>query len=147
MFCSKCGTQLNEGSVFCSRCGAQVALVTGPLDEEVSPKSRVAVTLLSCPMLYVGLFGAHRFYMGKIKSAVIMLLMGLAPFVCGVGIMVTVFTSSAFEEGDSPPPLFFVLYGLAIVLYLAVFVWSLIDFIFAVTGNFKDSQGKPIKKW
>ena len=147
MFCSKCGAQLNEGSVFCSRCGTSVTPVVEQVAADVSPKSRLATTLLSCPWLVVGLFGAHRFYMGKIKSALIMLLMGVAPFICGVGIMVTVFTSSAFEEGDSPPPLFFVLYGLAFVLYLAVFVWSLIDFIIAVTGNFKDSQGKLIKKW
>ncbi len=33
------------------------------------------------------------------------------------------------------------------VLYFAVWVWMVIDFIIAVTGNFKDSQGKVIKKW
>jgi len=26
-------------------------------------------------------------------------------------------------------------------------IWILVDFIIAVTGNFKDRQGKPIKKW
>jgi hypothetical protein len=30
---------------------------------------------------------------------------------------------------------------------MAVGIWSLIDFIIAVTGNFKDSQGRTIKKW
>jgi hypothetical protein len=85
--------------------------------------------------------------MGKIGTGVIMLLLGVAPFVCGAGIMAMIFSSSGFEESDSPPPLFFVLYGLAFVSYFAVFVWSLIDFIIAVTGNFKDKQGKPIKKW
>jgi hypothetical protein len=33
------------------------------------------------------------------------------------------------------------------LLYSAVWVWSIIDFIIAVTGNFKDSQGKVIKRW
>jgi hypothetical protein len=33
------------------------------------------------------------------------------------------------------------------VLYFADWVWMVIDFIIAVTGNFKDSQGKIIKKW
>ncbi len=47
MFCSKCGTQLNEGSIFCSRCGASVALVTGQVAADVSPKSRLATTLLA----------------------------------------------------------------------------------------------------
>jgi hypothetical protein len=63
------------------------------------------------------------------------------------GLVVTIFASGAFEESDSPPPLFFVFYGLAFVSYFSVFVWSLIDFIMAVTGNFRDSLGKPISKW
>jgi len=29
----------------------------------------------------------------------------------------------------------------------AAAIWSLIDFVVAVTGNFRDSQGKIIKKW
>ena len=131
MFCTKCGTQLNEGSAFCSRCGTRVSSVTqqvtGAMEapqptEDLSPKSRLAVTLLSCPVLYVGLFGAHRFYMGKIGTAVIMLLLGVAPFICGAGIMAMIFSSNGFDDGDSPPPLFYVLYGLAAVSYFVVFV-------------------------
>ena len=71
MFCSKCGSQLNEGSAFCSRCGAQLALVVDQLAADVSPKSRLATSLLAW---FLGIFGAHRFYAGKTVTAVIMLL-------------------------------------------------------------------------
>ena len=145
MFCSKCGAQLNEGSVFCSRCGTSVTPVVEQVAADVSPKSRLATTLLSCPWLVVGLFGAHRFYMGKIKTAVVMLLLGVGPIICGIGMVLVAVTGD--YEAESPPPLFWVFYVLAYVLFFAVGIWSLIDFIIAVTGNFRDSQGKIIKKW
>jgi TM2 domain-containing membrane protein YozV len=141
--------QLNEGSAFCPRCGAQVAPVTGQVQsaEEVSQKSRLAVTLLSCPMLYVGLFGAHRFYMGKIKSGVAMLLLGVAAAVCYFSYLAVFLTTfMEFDEVDLPFGLFLVL-GLMWLFGGIAGIWSLIDFIIAVTGNFKDKQGKPIKKW
>lgn len=146
MFCSKCGMQLNEGSVFCSRCGAQVAPVVGQVAQDVSPKSRLAATLLSCPWLMVGLFGVHRFYMGKIRSAVGMLLLGVATLIsyfAYLGMMFATVTSD-----DVEPPLFlFAILGLTWLFGMADFVWSLIDFIMAVTGSFKDSQGRVIRKW
>ncbi len=143
MFCSKCGTQLSEGSAFCSRCGASVAPVIGQVQPmgDVSPKSRLAVTLLAA---FLGWVGAHRFYMGKAGTAVIMLLLGIAPIVCVIGMFVV---AAVYVEQEDAPVLFWVFYGLAYVFGFAVGIWALVDFIIAVTGNFKDSKGKPIKKW
>jgi len=39
--------------------------------EEISPKSRLAVTLLA---FFLGCLGIHRFYLGKIGTGVIMLI-------------------------------------------------------------------------
>ncbi|MDH5696554.1 MAG: TM2 domain-containing protein [Dehalococcoidia bacterium] len=39
--------------------------------EEVSPKSRLATTLFAW---FLGEFGAHRFYLGKIGTAILMLI-------------------------------------------------------------------------
>lgn len=139
MFCSKCGSQLNEGSAFCSRCGSQVAQTAGQvqLAEEVSPKSRLAATLLAW---FLGIFGAHRFYTGKVGTAVIMLIMGVLSGACW---FVGFFGGLASDRSEP-------VWGLLLIagiVYFAVWVWMIIDFIIAVTGNFKDSQGKPVKRW
>jgi hypothetical protein len=128
-------------SVFCSRCGARVGLVTEEVAADVSPKSRLAASLLA---VFLGGLGAHRFYTDKIGTAVVMLLMGVASLVCQFGAM---FISMATPYEDELPPLWFLFWGLSMVFGAAVGIWALIDFIIAVTGNFKDSQGKLIKKW
>jgi hypothetical protein len=141
VFCSKCGTQLNEGSVFCPRCGTRVAPDVGQLAEDVSPKSRLATSLLA---IFLGGLGAHRFYVGKIGTAVVMLLLGVAAWVCYFGMMFVVITESDETEA---PLVWFLFWGLSGLFGMAVGIWALIDFIIAVTGNFRDKQGKPIKKW
>jgi TM2 domain-containing membrane protein YozV len=50
--------------------------------EEVSPKSRLATTLFA---FFLGEFGAHRFYLGKIGTAIAMLVT-----LGGLGIWATV---------------------------------------------------------
>jgi len=123
MFCPKCGKETAEGQAFCANCGAPL---TEAARQEaaapaagISPKSRLATTLLAW---FLGYFGAHRFYIGKTGTAIAMLILGI------VGI-----------------PLCFVLVGIPIVIGVAV--WSLIDFIIAVSGNMKDKDGLLIEKW
>ncbi len=137
MFCTKCGSQLNESSAFCTRCGASAAPAAEKIAADESPKSRLATSLLAW---FLGEFGAHRFYVGKTETAVVMLAMGVLSGVCWFG----GFFGALAAGGDNPIWLLLVIAG---VLYLAVWVWSIVDFIVAVTGNFKDSQGKTIKKW
>ncbi len=67
----------------------------------LSPKGFVP-TILLC--FFLGAFGIHRFYVGKIGTGIVQLLT-----FGGLGI------------------------------------WALVDFIMVVTGNFKDSDGLPIK--
>lgn len=48
----------------------------------VSPKSRLAAVLLC---VFLGVFGAHRFYLGKIGTGVLMLLTGGG---CGIWVLI-----------------------------------------------------------
>jgi TM2 domain-containing membrane protein YozV len=56
MFCNGCGKELHETAKACPSCGAQLKGVQGE-------KSRIAAALLA---FFLGGFGAHKFYLGKI---------------------------------------------------------------------------------
>ena len=141
MFCSKCGAQLNEGSVFCSRYGTRVAPVVEQVAADVSPKSRLATSLLAW---FLGYFGAHRFYTGKIGTAVLMLVGTVFAYALAIGAFIGILAAGSDESWWIPFVVGIVLSGL---LGFAIAIWSLVDFVIAVTGNFRDSQGKLIKKW
>ena len=77
--------------------------MTDVIAEELQRSEKGFVpTVLLC--FFLGVFGVHRFYVGKIGTGILMLL---------------------------------TLGGLGI--------WSLVDFIIIVCGNFKDKHGLPIK--
>ena len=99
-FCNTCGAETNPMAEICVKCGVRLAKAE---EIDISPKSRLAVTLLAW---FLGGFGVHRFYLGKIGTGILMII---------------------------------TLGGLGI--------WSLIDFIIAVTGNMRDKEGRLIKKW
>lgn len=137
LFCNRCGSQLNEVSAFCARCGKNVTPPAGRMAIDVSPKSRLATSLLAW---FLGQFGAHRFYAGRAVTAVLMLSMGILSGVCWFGGLLY-----PLAAGDDIPSWDLLLIGG--LLYFAVWVWSIIDFVFAVTGNLKDGQGRVIEKW
>jgi TM2 domain-containing membrane protein YozV len=89
-----------------------------PAEAVISPKSRTTAGLL---WFFLGWAGAHRYYMGKIGTGILMLLLfiaGMATYFIGVGI--------------------FVLSALSL--------WLFIDLILILTGKFKDKNGLYIKK-
>ena len=89
--------------------------------EGVSPKPRLATVLLT---YFLGIFGTHRFYIGKIRTAIVMLILSILYL-----------TTMRF-------------WGIIMVISLVlVGLWALIDFIFAISGIMKDREGKLIKKW
>lgn len=71
MYCKKCGAQIADNAQFCPSCGTPVQGAAQPDDALISRKSRL-VALLLC--WFVGVFGAHRFYTGRIGSAIFMIL-------------------------------------------------------------------------
>lgn len=143
MFCANCGTSNKEGDKFCLQCGSPLAEpVTGtvkvseggrpthpsepvarkaiaPDRSNISPKSRLVAALLS---LFFGTLGAARIYVGKTRSGVVMLVLGLVGYATII-----------------------ILIGIVPIVIVAIWAW--IDFFLIVSGNFKDKYGRPIKKW
>jgi len=80
-FCIYCGAKPMAGTNFCPWCGAPTTILTETCVEcgariarkpavDISPKFRLAATLLA---FFFGIFGAHRFYVGKNETASVML--------------------------------------------------------------------------
>lgn len=154
-FCPGCGARPHAGSTFCSNCGSQtdplaeVCLKCGArlsrLAPDISSKSRTVLVLLA---YFLGIFGAHRFYAGRTRSAVIMLvlpILGIIAYAAFVGAMM----AGAITGTDDTA--FFITTALVMVpagmLWMAAAIWSLIDLIFAVIGKFRDRDGKLISQW
>ena len=64
MFCPNCGAEINDNAVVCVKCGCSISSKSG------ERKNWVVAYLLSW---FLGGFGAHRFYLGKIGSGLGML--------------------------------------------------------------------------
>jgi len=125
-FCSACGAETNPLAEICIKCGVRL-VKAGAVD--ISSKSRLAATLL---VWFLGIFGAHRFYLGKTGTAIAMLVLGISYllfYVLGIAL--------------AAAPLIV----LGVLCIVAVGIWAFIDFIFAVSGNMKDKEGKLIKNW
>ncbi|MGE5322193.1 MAG: NINE protein [Actinomycetota bacterium] len=71
VYCTACGKQLHESAVSCPACGAvqqpraAVAAVAPP--PPLTDK-RILPAFLLC--FFIGIFGAHRFYVGKTGTAI-----------------------------------------------------------------------------
>ena len=83
----------------------------------ISDKKIAVAAILA---FFLGGFGAHRFYAGKIGSAIAMLLITI------FGILLSVLV-------------------IGFVLIIITGIWSFIDFIIILCGSFKDAYGRYIK--
>jgi len=90
--------------------------------EGISSRSRLATVLLAFP-LPLGIFGVHRFYIGKTRTAIAMLILSIL-------YLVTIR-----------------LWGIMFISLVVAGLWAFIDFIFAVFGIMKDREGRLIKNW
>lgn len=107
MFCKNCGKEINDEAVVCVNCGCAVGKLQG-----TSEKSFVAALLLC---LFFGIFGAHRFYVGRAGSGAAMLIITLMlGWVFGIGLLIT---------------------G----------IWGFIDLILILCGVFKDANEQKLK--
>lgn len=64
VFCRGCGKEIHETAVSCPQCGAVQGV------KSLSQK-RILPAALLC--FFLGIFGVHRFYVGKIGTGILML--------------------------------------------------------------------------
>lgn len=106
-YCVRCGREVPRNAVYCPACGNRT---------EVDPWSQISstgsapipghqhkskwVAFLLC--LFLGIFGAHRFYSGKIGTAILYLFTG---GLLGFGVLVDLILilSGNFKDGDGQP--------------------------------------------
>lgn len=121
-YCNECGAATNALAEVCVKCGVRLAR---PKSKQtgVSDKSRLVITLLSgIPGLVFDIGGIHRLYLGKTGTGVTMLVLSIVGwFTCW--------------------------FLVGIPMLIAVWIWSLIDFIFAVSGKMKDRNGDLVTEW
>ena len=77
MYCANCGKELSDQAASCPSCGhpARPPRMSPGFqsDKSVSPKSRLATLLLA---ILLGYLGAHRFYVGKVGTGILMIFTG-----------------------------------------------------------------------
>ncbi|ASG68379.1 hypothetical protein fh0823_13800 [Francisella halioticida] len=114
MFCSNCGSQINENAIVCIKCGCATQKYI--LSQQKSSKDIGVAYLL---WFFLGYFGGHRFYLGKTKSAIIMLICSIVSWFLSILIL----------------PL------------LAMFIWWIVDtFLIPNMINDPDNTGLTISK-
>jgi len=90
VFCRGCGKEIHETAPLCPACGAP------QFGADVSPDKEILPALLLC--FFIGWTGAHRFYVGKVGTGLLMLftfgVFGILWFIDFVMIIVGSFTDS-----------------------------------------------------
>lgn len=117
------------------------------VETTASDKSMVAALLLC---LFLGGLGMHRFYAGKIGTAVLQLLMLGVGF---IALMITLIAGAAaivaeVETGVADANAEAGFGAGAVITWLvwgALGLWVLIDFIRIVAGKFPDKQGRALR--
>lgn len=138
--CSQCGIPLQPDSKFCAQCGANTQKDTFSTIETRSDKSAIT-TFLLC--LFLGAFGAHRFYVGKIKTGILMFLtaggLGLWTLIDLIQIACCNFTDSerkhlVFNRGRaSPLKLTLIIVG-SVIATLFIYIVLLITLLLCFTN-------------
>lgn len=82
--------------------------------------------------LFFGVFGAHRFYLGRRKSAFVMLALSVGPVVLG-------FLMGLFSFGSAD-----IEFGLSRVTWTILAVWMLVD-IFLIPGMVEGKNAELVK--
>jgi RNA polymerase subunit RPABC4/transcription elongation factor Spt4 len=118
VYCTSCGKTIRKEASTCPFCGVA---------QEGSATKNKTTALLLCLFTAVG----HRFYVGKIGTAILMTL---------VYLFFILFALLVQETGDEIIAVFF------FIFFLGYLIWWIIDLVMIGNGKFRDKQDNPLKK-
>lgn len=100
-YCENCGAIIDRKAVVCPYCGVQVGslVCARPRKEGSSEKSRLVAFIL---VWFLGVFGVHRFYVGRIGSGILWLLTG---GLAGIGALIDIImiATGKFKDREGKP--------------------------------------------
>lgn len=111
-YCPNCGNKLVDNPDVCIKCGKMITSNNASTDS----KNKIAAALLA---LFLGVYGAHNFYLGYTSKAVTQLVLTI------VGLILCIVVIGVF-----------MIFGVAI--------WAFIEFIMILTGSIKDADGNEL---
>jgi TM2 domain-containing membrane protein YozV len=124
-------------------------------DENVSSKSRLALSLLA---FFFGTIGVHDFYAGRIGKGItkiVLSVLGLIMYVVPLfQVVMALMGNIEYLTEDELINMLtselmskIVTIGLGIIMIIVVGIWVFVDFIIALAGVYKDKDGKKITSW
>lgn len=94
-------------------------------------KSQAVAALLA---FFLGQYGVHRFYLGHTETAIYQLLLTVGAV--ALALLLTIYPTLATTQ----------LIVLTVLVYIASYVWPLVDFILILVGRLKPAAGEYRKK-
>jgi|GEM_PF-6235193 len=144
--CPYCAEKIKAEAKKCKHCGEFIDLqmretthlnksdktsqdISKQKENAISSKSRFGALFW---FIFAGALGAHRFYVGKNKSATLMILLLFAT-ICGM------------SHKDNTPVSEYIYFLFACEISLVL--WIFVDVFLILSGRFTDIKGKTLKKW
>lgn len=134
VFCRGCGKEIHETAPTCPHCGAPQSA------QDLSSTSLKSQTVAGLLCAFLGAFGAHRFYLGKIASGVLYLLFfwtGIPSFIAFIELIIIVFSSpqkwaAKYNNGQLMPPVNVFLKVLVLIVPV-IFIIFIIGLLASIT--------------
>jgi TM2 domain-containing membrane protein YozV len=132
MFCRNCGKELIGTPEICLGCGAKPLAGSGFCQACGAPTNPLAEICIKCGARLRQAVAADVSPKSRLTTTLLCVLPACIVGIAGI---------HRFYLGKIGT-------GIAMLLTLGgLGIWTLIDFIFAVSGNMKDKEGKLIKNW
>ena len=140
-YCPFCGTRIEEGMPqdVCMNCGVDMRRYGAIYGD----KSKIVAGLLG---IFLGAFGIHNFYLGKVKRAILQLAMTIFGWSCYIAAIIsTIANNFMYFPKES---ILFLGFGFVfcVGLSLGVRIWTFIEAILILCGRIKtDGNGNLLR--